>query len=338
MSFSRYSKSVSVISILALALISIFLTSQTSAQENSDCLLCHENPEMCADFGSLEKTKIDPVTAEIQIVSMIVDQEAFATSIHGKDDFYCIDCHGDLEESEGMHKPDLRQVDCATFCHDDPAETFRESNHVRLMKENGYTPPSCKNCHIGLAFHQSTWGKNKPMFVPHADGPAHRQLTIETCANCHKREYASYKNGFHGQVAALGVTSLDIPTCADCHGSHDILNSSNPDSQMGLQNRIEVCGKCHEGAGEKFVMHIEHPKIKELEYYKSLIATLLDIRHLPSGLMKIGKDPQTYLLITFVGYIGLLTMLFSKFGLHAVLIWMREILDERKGKDSEKHE
>lgn len=327
-----------IASLLSFVLAVSFSVYDVNAQENSDCLQCHEDAKMCGDFGELEKTRIDPVTAEIEIVSMVIDQEAFATSIHGKDGFYCIDCHGDLEESEGMHRPDLKRVDCATFCHDDPAESYRESNHVRLMREKGFNPPTCKQCHIGLAFHQSTWGKERPMFVPHADGLVHRKMTIETCAKCHQEHYASYKNNFHGQVAALGVTGIEIPTCADCHGSHNILNSSNPESKMGLQNRIEVCGKCHEGADEKFVMHIEHPRIKQLAFYKSLLGTLFNVRNFPGGIKEVGKNPQTYLLIAFVGYIGLLTMLFSKFGLHALLIWFREIMDERKGKGGGNHE
>ncbi len=324
-----------LISLLSLLVFSLFFHVSVGAQENSDCLQCHENAEMCGDFGETKKARIDPETGDLEIVSMIVDQEAFATSIHGKDDFYCIDCHGDLEESEGMHNLNLKRVDCATFCHDDPAASYRDSNHVKLMKEKGFSPPTCKGCHIGLAFHQSTWGKERPMFVPYADGPEHRKMTINTCGNCHKEHLASYKNNFHGQVAALGVTTKEIPTCADCHGSHDILNSSNPDSQMGIKNRIEVCGKCHIGADEKFVMHIEHPRIKEIGFYKSLVSNLLSFKNFPEGLKKVGKDPNSYLMIVFVGYIGLLTMLFSKFGLHSLLTWFREIMDERKGKDKD---
>lgn len=324
--------------ILVLSFLVIAFCQNLYAQENSDCLQCHENAEMCKDFGTVEKAKIDPVTGDIQIVSMVVDQEAFATSIHGGEDFYCIDCHGDLEDSEGMHNPELKSVDCGGFCHGDPAEEFFNSNHVSLMKEKGYTPPSCKNCHIGLAFHQATWGKDRPMFVPHADGAAHRKSTIETCGNCHKKHLDSYKNGFHGQVAALGFTGTEIPTCADCHGSHNILNSSNPDSKMGEQNRIAVCGKCHDGATLNFVRHIEHPKIKDIGFYKSIISSMMHIFSNPQGVKDIGKNPQTSLLIVYVAYLGLLVMIFSKFGLHALLTWFRTVLDERKGKDNDSHE
>ncbi len=323
---------------LLLAFFVLCFSPKLIAQENSDCLQCHENAEMCADFGAVEKARIDAVTGDIDIVSMVVDQEAFATSIHGGEDFYCIDCHGDLEESEGMHKPDVRRVDCGGFCHSDQAETYFDSNHVSLMKAKGFTPPSCKNCHIGLAFHQSTWGKEKPMFVPHADSAAHRKLTIETCGNCHQEYFAEYKNNFHGQVAALGFTGLEIPTCADCHGSHDILNSSNPDSKMGEQNRIAVCGKCHEGSNLNFVRHIEHPKIKDVGFYKSLVSAILHFRSNPEAVKDIGKNPQSSLLIVFVAYIGLLVMIFSKFGMHSLLIWLRTILDERNGKEGDSHE
>lgn len=305
---------------------------------NSDCLECHENPEKCKEYGDLEKTRIEPGTGEIYIVSMIIDEGAFATSAHGGRDFSCIDCHTDLEDSEGMHKPDLKFVDCITFCHDEPGASYLESNHVKLMKEKGYTPPSCKHCHIGLTFHQATWGKERPMFVPHADSVTHRKLTIETCSDCHQDYYKAYKNNFHGQVAALGYTDTKVPTCADCHGSHDILNSLNPESLMGLSHRVEVCGKCHEGADEKFVNHIEHPKIKDVGFYKTLISALKDIRKDPQKIKNIGKDPQTILFIVFVGYIGLLSAIFSTFGLHSLLTWFRTIMDERKGEDGEKHE
>ena len=56
-----------------------------AAQENADCLVCHEDPDLVGEFAGKER-------------SVFVDPGAFAASVHAE--LACIDCHGDLDGVE----------------------------------------------------------------------------------------------------------------------------------------------------------------------------------------------------------------------------------------------
>ncbi len=308
------------------------------AGDNTPCLECHTNPEK---LKATEKAKIDPITGNIKVVSLLLDVATYKASAHGGDDFFCTDCHQDLDGvdlSEG-HKPYLKPVDCITFCHDDPAEEYLQSKHVKLMQEKSKDVPTCKDCHFSLTYHFSPLGEKAPMDVPRAPDPIHRSLTIETCGSCHQDYLNSYRNNAHGQVAALGHTTTDVPVCFDCHGQHTILNSSEPESKVGKDNILGTCGNCHANANASFVKHIEHPQIKNIKYYKTLLHALKNVRNDPENFKKVLKNPQTILCIVFIAYMGILGFTFSSFGLHSLLSWFATVRDERrrKGHADEEH-
>lgn len=310
-----------------------------TAGDNGPCIECHTKSDK---LKTEEKTKINPITGEIKIVSMLIDEATFKATAHGGEDFFCIDCHQDLDGADlsDGHKPNLKPVDCITFCHDDPAEEYLQSNHVKLMKQNNKDVPTCKDCHAGLTYHYTSMGEKSPMDVPRGTDPLHRRLTIESCGSCHQEYFDSYKNNAHGQVAALGHTMTDIPVCFDCHGKHKILNSSDPESKVGKERILETCGSCHVNANASFVKHVEHPQIKNWNYYKKLLAALKNVRSDPENLKNLLKNPQTILCIVFVMYVGILAFTFSSFGLHSLLSWFAVARDEHKRKghtDEEQH-
>lgn len=310
-----------------------------TAGDNGPCIECHTKPDK---LKTAEKAKINPITGEIKVVSMLIDEVTFKASAHGGEDFFCTDCHQDLDGADlsDGHKPNLKPVDCITFCHDDPADEYLQSNHVNLMKQNNKDVPTCKDCHAGLTYHYTSIGEKSPMDVPRGTDPLHRRLTIESCGSCHQEYFDSYKNNAHGQIAALGHTTTDIPVCFDCHGKHKILNSSDPESKVGKEKILETCGTCHANANTSFVKHIEHPQIKNLNYYKKLLAALKNARSDPENLKNLIKNPQTILCIVFVMYVGILAFTFSSFGLHSLLSWFAVARDEHKRKghtDEEQH-
>ncbi|MBE7444708.1 MAG: hypothetical protein HS132_05460 [Planctomycetia bacterium] len=310
-----------------------------TAGDNGPCIECHTNPEK---LKTAEKAKINPVTGEIKVISMVINESTFKASAHGGEDFFCIDCHQDLDgvDLADGHKPNLKPVDCITFCHDDPADDYLQSNHVKLMKDNSKDVPVCKDCHAGLTYHFTSIGEKAPMYVPKGTDPLHRRLTIESCGSCHQEYFDSYRNNAHGQIAALGHTTTEIPVCFDCHGKHKILNTSDPESKVGKERIMETCGSCHANVNASFVKHIEHPQIKNLNYYKKLLAALKNARSDPENFKKLLKNPQTILCVVFVMYVGILTFTFTSFGLHSLLSWFAVVRDEHKRKghtDEEQH-
>ena len=100
------------------------------------------------------------------------------------------------------------------------------------------------------------------------DAPAYRKNTAQTCAKCHGDEdlmgrygilekvYESYMRSFHGKAIQLGsyeISQLDKATCTNCHGTHDIAKTDDPDSPVaGVENLAVTCEQCHEGAGVEF--------------------------------------------------------------------------------------
>lgn len=83
----------------------------------------------------------------------------------------------------------------------------------------------CLDCHSGIAE------------LPH-DSP----LPDVACGNCHGDETATYVRHGRGDVG----TTADLPTCVSCHGSHDILASTNADSPTHPRHLPQTCGHCHE--------------------------------------------------------------------------------------------
>jgi cytochrome b subunit of formate dehydrogenase len=49
-----------------------------------------------------------------------------------------------------------------------------------------------------------------------------------------------------------------VANCASCHGVHDILPSSDPQSTINRANLAVTCGKCHRGVARKFILTKVH--------------------------------------------------------------------------------
>jgi len=72
-----------------------------------------------------------------------------------------------------------------------------------------------------------------------------------------------------------------VANCASCHGAHEILPSSDPDSPINGANLVKTCGKCHPGADAKFASFPVHvtptPKNQPLLFWISEIYAILII-------------------------------------------------------------
>jgi len=70
-----------IISVVVVSLSPAVLT----AGDNGPCIECHTKPDK---LKTAEKAKIDPVTGEIRVVSMLIDEGTFKASAHGGEDFF----------------------------------------------------------------------------------------------------------------------------------------------------------------------------------------------------------------------------------------------------------
>ena len=71
--------------------------------------------------------------------------------------------------------------------------------------------------------------------------PHGERVPVINCGECHEDVSKIYTK--HGQME-VGKDS-DIPKCWSCHGSHDILPSSNRDSHVPPLNLAATCESCH---------------------------------------------------------------------------------------------
>jgi len=60
----------------------------------------------------------------------------------------------------------------------------------------------------------------------------------------------TFEDSFHG--LALRSGRLQVANCGSCHGVHNILPSSDPNSMIHPANLAATCGSCHPNAGENF--------------------------------------------------------------------------------------
>ncbi len=112
-------------------------------------------------------------------------------------------------------------------CHEESAHKTKFPDE---LSRSIHKELACQDCH------------SDKDTVPHKKQAKNFFAGYEGCGNCHQDEMGQYK--FHG-VAKAGSLP-DLPKCSSCHGSHDILPSSDPHSKTNPANMSATCGVCHE--------------------------------------------------------------------------------------------
>lgn len=135
--------------------------------------------------------------------------------------------------------PALAQdADTCQMCHDDRGLTKNERGQVKslyvdLAKFNksvhGREGIGCVDCHQSLAGVE--------------DWPHTEELPDVDCGACHDAVASQYAGSLHGIGVKQGVPIA--PRCWTCHGSHDIMPPSDPESKVNRFNIPIMCGRCH---------------------------------------------------------------------------------------------
>ncbi len=150
------------------------------------------------------------------------------------DDEMCLACHGEADAKRERDGTSVR-VDAARL---------RATVH-------GGGKVGCTDCHGDLSGVDS---------FPHPVA-----LARVDCGKCHEKEGAAHSASVHGQVLAKGGKGAeDAPTCADCHGHHDVLAPKDPAAPTNHMNIPLLCGKCHhEGTAVSRTHDIPQDRILE---------------------------------------------------------------------------
>jgi len=275
-----------------------------------NCVTCHTALQEGAAEGKISGDHGRMTIVANNIVSYNASFHALPNEDEpGKPNAICNDCHNvhtfrvppagtPARDQWRLEIPEL----CGT-CHDYQLEEWAESVHGKqVMEESNTEAAVCTDCHTSHNIESSS------------SDPAKLAIT-ESCGNCHEDRYESYKATYHGKITTLGYD--DTAKCFDCHGSHDILPSSDALARMHLDNRLESCQECHSGR-------------KDVQ-----LATAGFISFSPHGTAD-DFDAYPEIWIAEKMMIGLLVGTFAFFWIHTLLWFYREY-KERQQRKSEPH-
>jgi DnaJ-class molecular chaperone len=165
-------------------------------------------------------------------------------------------------------------------CHPSEYEAYKKSIHGQnVIVKKSSDGPVCTDCHGSPHYIQAR---------PSMESRVYLFNIVEGCGKCHEEKRLADKYGFsehvmerylesfHGRKLKLGDT--EAPSCASCHGSHDIKSVNDPTSPVnGVANKKKTCGKCHPGATDKFVAAITHQPLQPIAHWAEIILIILTV-------------------------------------------------------------
>ena len=203
-----------------------------SAHSGVECVACHPGHEKHPHSAAAP-----PACASCH--SSVAGD--WARSVHGRASRAgnagapaCDTCHGKAHEAARARAQEFRKAvpDTCGMCHTEIAGQFRSSVHGKAVARGITQAPVCTDCHGEHSI-------EKPTSQASLVHPSHIR---ETCANCHGNVRLSRKFGlpadrivsfdasYHGLATKAG--SQTVASCASCHGFHNILASTDPNSTI----------------------------------------------------------------------------------------------------------
>ncbi|MDW7680628.1 MAG: cytochrome c3 family protein, partial [bacterium] len=199
--------------------------------------------------------------------------EHYTMSIHGKGlldsgllvSAVCTSCHAshlilpaDNARSK-VHPANIGET-CAE-CHLGVFEQFRSSIHSPEISKTNEKLPICNDCHDAHS-------------MVRVDQMSFRQQIFNQCGDCHEYESSTYFDTYHGKVSLLKAEGSEkTAKCSDCHGAHNVLPVSDPNSTLSRDNAIETCKKCHPNSNRQFTGYLSHATHHNRHKYPILFYT-----------------------------------------------------------------
>jgi formate dehydrogenase gamma subunit len=240
------------------------------------CGTCHAKPELVEKYQIPDLHPVELFEKSIHARRMTEEGDLFAAT--------CNDCHG-------VHNIKASTDPTSTISHSNIAETcgschkviyskYNQSVHWTALAKGQRESASCVDCH----------GEHE--IILHDDPGAmvnKRTAAEKICASCHTNErlvrkygltegkVSSFQDSYHGLAVLQG--NLQAATCYDCHNAHEILDDRNERSSIHVNNLVETCSTCHEGANLTFAQSYTHKSVifaeKPVEYYVGFIYMII---------------------------------------------------------------
>jgi formate dehydrogenase gamma subunit len=211
------------------------------------CATCHADPKIVKKYHIPVRDPLEAYENSVHGVALMSESNFDAAT--------CSNCHGS-HEIRTMADPEspvywTHVSRTCGQCHPEIATQFDESVHGVAVSKGVRQAPVCTDCH----------GEHGVKAKDDPDSPVHPlRVSHDTCERCHASEMMSQRYGiaearvstfedsYHGLAIKGG--SLAAANCASCHGIHNILASSDPNSLVHPANLQNTCGQCHPNATE----------------------------------------------------------------------------------------
>lgn len=226
-----------------------------------DCVSCHEN--------LWDNAQVEGKTKEFATLGFVVQRiHAFMNSIHARPsqqdqsltNATCYNCH----DAHYVYPPAtpiwtawrLNLPNSCGKCHSQELAAYATSVHGReVLQNHNLKAATCADCHtshnIENPFLSST-----------------QLVIIKNCGSCHREQFESYLDTYHGQVTELGY--IYTASCFSCHGYHTIQRINDPRSTVYPADRLATCRQCHTNATAGFVTFQPHGNPNDLRRYPYL--------------------------------------------------------------------
>ena len=152
---------------------------------------------------------------------------------------YCSKCHTSMVMANPYHSKAVEANKC-NQCHSD---VDAKSQLVKSVHKN----LQCADCHNYISNNLA----NHPQNV--------KNTQKADCYLCHSAIAKEHRESIHGISLSEGIDEAAM--CWNCHGSHDILKVTDPNSKVYPKNIAQTCGKCHDDPklAKKFSFSVKNP-------------------------------------------------------------------------------
>lgn len=250
------------------------------------CLDCHQSPQM-AGLSTADAAERKAAEAALCLSCHLEDAAvagktlygtpfivSFTQSVHGEALYSgntaapgCVDCHGEHEVARRAQADSLVSrasiVQQCASCHEAASQDYLNSVHAREFARGNLGAPVCTDCH----------GEHHILGPDDPEAPiASVNLAQQVCGDCHgsvklaerygwtQDRLTTFEESFHG--LALRGGAVEVVNCASCHGHHEVRAAEDAASMVHADNIAQTCGRCHEGANERFAQGKMHVSIK----------------------------------------------------------------------------
>jgi formate dehydrogenase gamma subunit len=221
----------------------------------STCAVCHADPRIVKKYAIPVGNPLEAYENSVHGVALMSESNFDAAT--------CSSCHGshDIKTMANPQSTIYWTNVAATCgkCHPQIATQFEASVHGTAVRQGIRQAPVCTDCH----------GEHGVTSPENPSSPVHPlRVSKYTCERCHASEQmnqrygiaagrvSTFENSYHGLAIKGG--SVAAANCASCHGIHNILPSTDPNSLVNPANLQSTCGRCHPKISENVTLGPVH--------------------------------------------------------------------------------